>query len=250
MNGLGLTGKTALVTGASRGIGRAIAVRLAADGATVLVHYGQSASAADEVVKQIEAAGGKAVAIGADLGNLAGVEKLAAAVIEHSGGKLDILVNNAGVAEYANLAATTEEAFDRLFQVNVKALFFILQKLVPIVPDGGRIINLSSVVSRTYFPNVLAYSATKGAVDVLTKHLAGELGARGITVNAVAPGAIDTDMSAWVRSDEGAAMAKSTQALQQVGKPEFVADAVAFLASNDARWVTGQVLDASGGAKL
>ena len=127
-----------------------------------------------------------------------------------------------------------------MFTVNVRSLFFITQKILPLIPDGGRIVNLSSVVSRTYFPNVLAYSATKGAVDVLTRHLAAALGARGITVNAVAPGAIDTDMSSWLRKPEGEANAMQMQALQRIGKPEEIADAVSFLAGPDGRWVTGQ----------
>ncbi|MBC7927858.1 MAG: SDR family oxidoreductase [Bryobacteraceae bacterium] len=250
-----LEGKTALVTGASRGIGRAIAVRLAEDGANVLVHYGKSAEAAEEVAGVIRKAGGTAAVLGGDLSSSAGVTELVSGVAKTLGQngvgkKLDILVNNAGIAEYSNLETTTEEYFDRLFQINVKALFFITQNLVNHIPDGGRIVNVSSVVSRAAFPNILPYAATKGAVDVLTRHLASELGPRNITVNSVAPGAIDTDMGAWVRTDEGAAAVRAMQALQETGKPEFVASAVAFLVSSDGHWVTGQVLDASGGSKL
>jgi NAD(P)-dependent dehydrogenase (short-subunit alcohol dehydrogenase family) len=250
-----LTGKIALVTGASRGIGRATALRLAADGAKVIVHYSASETAAREVVTTIEKAGGKAFAVAADLAQTDGAAKLLAAVEaglkQHAwGAEIDILVNNAGVAEYVALADTTVEQFDKLFNVNVRGLFFTVQKFAPKIKEGGRIINVSSVVARTYFAGIPAYSATKGAVDTLTKHLAVELGARAITVNSISPGAIETDMSAWLRSTEGEAVARQIQAIPRVGKPEDVADAIAAVVSPDARWVTGQVIEVGGGTKL
>lgn len=250
-----LEDKIAVVTGASRGIGRAIATRLAADGALVAVHYGKNAAFAEEVVAEIVTAGGKAFAVQADLADNAGPELLIAALDSElnkrtGNSKFDILVNNAGVAEYVDLAQTEQAQFDRVFQVNVKSLFFITKLAVDRIRDGGRIINISSIVSRTSFPGITAYAMTKGAVDVFTLQMAGVLGARGITVNAVAPGATETDMSPWLKEDHGVAMIKQMQALPRVGKPEDVAAVVAFAASSDAGWVTGQVLDASGGAKL
>ncbi|MCA2967980.1 MAG: SDR family oxidoreductase [Acidobacteriaceae bacterium] len=241
-----LTNKIAVVTGASRGIGRATALRLAREGAKVYVHYNGSAEAAAAVVEEIAAAGGAAVAVQADLSTAAGPAKLAGAVE----GEIDILVNNAGVVEYAGLAETTPEQFDRLFTVNVKSLFFLTQALEPRIRPGGRVIHVSSILSHRAFPGLTAYAATKGAVDALTIHLAAQLGAREITVNAVAPGAIDTDASAWLQTEQGQATAKQMQAIPRVGKAEDVADAVAALAGPDGRWITGQVIAVSGGAKL
>lgn len=249
-----LTNKTALVTGASRGIGRAIALRLAADGALVAVHYGRSADEAEQAVRSIIDAGGRAFAVQGDVRTLAGVDalfsSLDAGLAAQGADGLDILVNNAGVAVFEGLAETTEATFDELFDVNVKGLYFVTQRALPRLREHGRIINLSSVVARTSFPGIPAYAATKGAVDTLTVHLAAELGQRQITVNAVAPGAIDTDMSAWLRSDEGAANAHAIQAIKRIGQPEDIAAAVAFLARPDAGWVTGQIIEAGGGTKL
>lgn len=250
-----LNGKVALVTGASRGIGRATAVRLAADGAKVVVHYSASKAAAEEVVGEITKAGGQAFAVAADLSKSGGATELANAVtaglaLKGWGAEIDILVNNAGVAEYVSFGETTEEQFDKLFAVNVKGLFFVTQKFAPRLKQGGRVINISSVVARTFFAGVPAYSATKGAVNTLTTHLAAELGAREITVNSISPGAIETDMSAWVKSEQGEATVKQIQAIPRVGKPEDIADAVAALAGPDGRWVTGQIIEVSGGTKL
>jgi NAD(P)-dependent dehydrogenase (short-subunit alcohol dehydrogenase family) len=250
-----LSGKVAVVTGASRGIGRATAARLAADGAVVAVHYGQNEGPARQLVGEIEAAGGRAFAVGADLGSVAGVRHLFAGLdrgltARVGSAALDVVVNNAGVAPFVALADTDEATFDHLFAVNVKAPFFVAQEAVKRLRDGGRLINLSSVVARTHFPGIPAYSATKGAIDTLTVHLAAELGNRAITVNAVAPGAIDTDMSAWLRSADGEATAKSIQAIPRVGTAADVAAVVAWLAGPDAGWVTGQVIEAGGGTKL
>ena len=246
-----LEGKIALVTGASRGLGRASAQRFARDGATVLAHYGSSKGDADSLVAEIEAAGGRVELLQADLSTADGVAQLVAATKDALGDRsLDILFNNAGVAEFVDFADTDAETLDRQYAVNVRAPFLLSQGLADRIADGGSILFTSSIVAKTYFDGVPAYSITKGAVDTLVRHLAALFGPRGIRVNAVAPGAIDTDMSAWLRSEEGAANAKSIQALQRVGRPDDIAGVAAFLASNDAGWVTGQVLDASGGSKL
>lgn len=242
-----LSHKTALVTGASRGIGAAIAHRLAADGAEVIVHYGAGQAEAAQVVAGIQAAGGKAHAVQADLATDHGPDDLLEAL---KGRRIDILVNNAGVAAYASLQETDAASFDRMATVNMRSLFFVTQKVLPLMPDGGRIVNVSSVVARTHFPGILAYSATKGFVDVLTLHLAADLGPRQITVNAVAPGAIDTRMSSWIREPGGIETLKQVQALDGVGQPAHIAGVVSFLVGPDGAWTTGQVIDASGGTKL
>ena len=250
-----LDGKVALVTGASRGLGRAIALRFASEGATVAVHYGRSADLARDVVSEIESQGGRAFAVGADLTSLAEIEALFESLdekLEALTGRagLDILVNNAGVVEYAEMEATTEAQFDMLFGTNVKGLFFVTQRALSRLRDGGRIINVTSLVSRTVFPGVTAYAMTKGAVDVLTHHLASAMGARGITVNGLAPGAIDTEMNPWLRTAEGEQMALSLQAMQRVGQPDDIANAALLLASRDAGWITANYIDVSGGSKL
>lgn len=239
-----LANKTAVVTGASRGIGRAIALKLAGEGASVIAHYGSSKQAAEDLVAEIKKNGGQAKAVGADLNSPDGAAKLAEAV-----DSVDILVNNAGVAEFGTLESTTEAQFDKLFNVNVKSLFFVAQKLSPKIKDGGRIINVSSVAARLAFPNASAYSATKAAVNALSRSLAGELGPRNINVNAIAPGAIETDMGAPILSD-GGAMIKSLQAFKRIGQPDDVADAVLSLAGPAGRWITGQTIEVSGGTSL
>lgn len=252
-----LEGKVALVTGGSRGIGRAIAEVLAAKGATVAVHYGRSAKAADEVVDGVVKAGGKAFAIGADLTAKDAAKQLFkafdTAVTSHTGGsaKFDILVNNAGVAPFVGFAETTEAQFDEIIAVNVRAPFFIAQEAAGRLNDGGRIINLSSVVARLPAQGLEAYSLSKPAVDSLTKSLANALGARNITVNAVAPGVIETDMTVLLTStDESKEGVIAGQALKRIGKADDVADAVAFLAGPDGRWITGQTIETSGGTSI
>lgn len=250
-----LTGKTALITGASRGIGRAIARKFAQEGAFVVVHYGRSKNEADALVAEIAGAGGRALAAHADMGDVASIhnlfETLDTALTAATGSnRFDILVNNAAIAEYKGLEDTTEESFDRQFDVNVKGTFFTTQQAVPRLNDNGRIINVTSIVTRTNFPGVLAYSMTKGAIEVLTRHLAASLGTRGITVNTLAPGAIDTEMSSWLRTPEGEQMAVGMQSIPRVGKPEDIANAALLLASNEAAWITASYVDASGGAKL
>lgn len=242
-----LQGKTALVTGASRGIGAAIAKRLADDGAEVIVHYGSGADEARAVVSEIEKRGGRATLAQADLAAADGADRLLANIAQS---RIDILVNNAGVAPFAAIEDTDAATFDRLANINMRSLFFVTKGLLPRMPNGGRVINLSSAVSRTFFAGIPAYAATKGFVDTLTLQLAGSLGARGITVNAVAPGAIDTRMSAWIHQPGGSDALKQMQTLDGVGQPEHVAGVVSFLAGPDGAWTTGQVIDASGGTKL
>ena len=245
-----LVSRTALVTGASRGIGRATARALAAAGARVIVHYGNARQEADELVAEIRAAGGKADAVGADLGAPDGAHKLAAEVRKLVGDRLDILVANAGIATAAAIEDQTIGEFDRMFAVNVRAPFFLVQQLLPLFGAGTSIVLLSSLAARASVGLLPAYSATKGAIDTLVKHFAALLGPRGIRVNAVAPGVIDTDMSKFARSEEGREYTLGMQALQRIGKPDDVADVVTFVASDAARWITGETLEASGGSKL
>lgn len=246
-----LAEKTALVTGASRGIGRAIAERLAADGALVAVHYGKDAAAARETVERIERAGGRAFPIGADL-EVAGAADALFAELEAglAGRRLNILVNNAAAAPAGPIETDTAEQFDRLFAVNVKAPYFIIQRALPLLADGGRIVNLSSAVTRIANPAQTSFAMTKGAVETMSRTLALALGERGITVNVVAPGATMTEANASLFPPEAAVFLAGQAALGRVGRAEDVADVVALIASDDARWVTGQVLDASGGLHL
>ncbi|MFI6098243.1 SDR family oxidoreductase [Lentzea sp. NPDC051213] len=252
-----LTGKTALVTGASRGIGRAIAERLGRDGALVVVHYAQDDAAAKEVVATITKSGGKAFAVRSELGVDGDVDLLFDGIesgLAELGAEnaLDILVNNAGIGLPAPIENVDQAGFDRVFAVNVRAPFFITQRALPLLRDGGRIINISSGVTRVAFPDGIAYALTKGALDTFTRTLAKPLGERGITVNSVAPGVIDTDVNAgWLRgNDEAIASVSSSAALGRVGQPEDIGDVVTFLASEDARWITASFLDATGGAFL
>jgi NAD(P)-dependent dehydrogenase (short-subunit alcohol dehydrogenase family) len=245
-----LISRTALVTGASRGIGRAAARALALAGARVIVHYGSGSKEAASLVAEIRAAGGKADAVGADLGAPDGAHKLATEVRKLVGERLDILVANAGVATAASIEDQTVAEFDRMFAVNVRAPFFLVQQLLPLLGEGSSVVLLSSLAARASVGVLPAYAATKGAIDTLVKHLAALLGPRGIRVNAVAPGVIDTDMSNFVRSDEGRDYTLSIQALQRIGHPDDVADVITFLASDAARWVTGDSIQAGGGSKI
>jgi NAD(P)-dependent dehydrogenase (short-subunit alcohol dehydrogenase family) len=246
-----LTNKIALVTGASRGIGRATASRLAEAGARVIVHYSASKAAADDLVDEIRAKGGQADAVGGDLSASDAAHKLAEAIKALGIEKLDVLVNNAGVANLGAIQDQTVEDFDRHFAINVRAPYFLTQQLLPLLGEGSSVIFLSSVVARVAFDGTSAYSATKGAVEVITRNLAKELGPRGIRVNAIAPGAIDTDMAqGFIGSDEGREYVKNMQALKRIGQPDDIADAVLFLASDQSRWVDGRSLEVSGGSNL
>ncbi|MFC9844988.1 SDR family oxidoreductase [Streptomyces sp. NPDC060223] len=245
-----LAGRTALVTGGSRGIGRGIAERLGRDGARVAVHYGSNETAAKETVAAIEAAGGSAFAIGVELGRPGDAEALWEAFDRHAEG-LDILVNNAGIGTSAALGEIDEQEYDKVFAVNVKAPHFIVKHGLGRLRDGGRVVNISSGLARTAaMPDKMAYAMTKGALDVFTRDLSKVLGPRGITVNSVAPGIIDTDVNAGFlhASEEAWAQAASISALGRVGTTADVADVVAFLASDAGRWVTGSWVDATGGS--
>lgn len=244
-----LTGKTALVTGGSRGIGRAIALRLAADGALVAVHYATNEAAAKATVAAIEESGGSAFTLRTELGVPGDAEALWKAFDEHADG-VDILVNNAGIAGAGTIDEVEEADYDRVFAVNAKAPFFIVKHGLGRLRDGGRIINISSGVTKVAFPGMTSYAASKGAVEVLTLTLAQTLGARGITVNAVSPGTIETDIHPWMADPAAKAHAAGFSVFGRVGQPGDVADVVGFLASDDARWVTGQNIDASGGSGL
>ena len=249
----GLGGKVALVTGASRGIGRAIALRLGAQGARVAVHYRKDEAAAKSCVAAIAAAGGAAFAIAADLAALDGPAQLFAAfdaATPQLGAPLDILVNNAGIGSRAPIDTATEAEFDRLVAVNLRSPLFIIQKALPRFADGGRIINVTSTAARIGYAETPVYTATKAALEALTLSVARRLGPRGITVNAVAPGATDTDMNALARDPESAKQIAAETILGRVGQPGDIAAVVAFLASDEARWITGQVIEASGGLRL
>ncbi len=253
-----LAGKVALITGSSSGIGRAAALAFAAEGAAFIgVHYARNVDAAHAVVAEIEALGTKAAAIQADLteGHKAAEElweRFKAAAIEATGSAaIDILVNNAGVAPAVSLADTTEALFDEVFTVNAKAPFFLIQAAAEAIRADGRIINVSTGFTRVAAPTHPAYAASKGALETLTLALAPQFGARRITVNTVMPGVIETPMNAsWITNPEARAQAEALSVFSRVGQPSDVADVITFLASPDARWTTGQVIDATGGTRL
>ena len=253
-----LTNKTALVTGASRGIGKATALALADAGARVLVHYGKSQKEADALVAAIRSNGGSADSVGGDLAAPEGASELAAKVRSLVGEHLDILVANAGISKAGSMENHTVEDFDNLFATNVRAPFFLLQQLLPILGEGSSVIVTTSLVARVSpgapgqpgAPSLPAYAATKGALETLVKHWAAMLGPRGIRVNAVAPGVIETDMSNFTKTEAGRDLTLSIQSLKRIGQPEDVADVVAFLASHSARWVTGASIPVDGGSKL
>jgi 3-oxoacyl-[acyl-carrier protein] reductase len=245
-----LSGKTALVTGASRGIGRSSALALAGAGAQVLVHYGRSAKEAEAVVADIRKAGGRAEAVAADLAALDGAHKLAQRVRAIIGDRLDILVANAGTSKAAAIEDYTVEDFDRLFAVNVRAPFFLVQQLLPVLHQGSSIVLLSSLAARAAVGTLSAYAATKGAIDTLVKHFASVLGARGIRVNAVAPGVVQTGMSSFTGTDAGRDYTLGMQALKRLAEPNDIGGVVAFLASDAARWITGDTVHVDGGSKL
>ena len=248
----GLTGRTALVTGASRGIGQAIACRLAAQGAVVAVHFGTDEAGAAATVDEIERSGGTAFAVRAELGVDDDAETLLAGVEAGLVGQpLDILVNNAAAAPAGPLGTTTRKEFDHLFAVNVRAPYFVIQRALPLLRDGGRIVTISSVATRMANSAQTSFAMTKGAIETMSRTLANELGVRGITVNAVAPGATLTATNRAAFAAPGLAeLIARTTALVRLGGPDDVADVVAFLASDAARWITGQVIDASGGLFL
>ena len=247
-----LAGKTALVTGASRGIGRAIALRLARDGALVAVHYGSSADGAERTVDHIVDAGGKAFAFRAKLGVPGDAETVWAAVDEHVDG-VDIVVNNAGILGGPTPFANVDEpTYDEIFSVNTRTPFFLIQRGLSRIRDGGRIVNVSTRFTHgSRNPALMPYAMSKAALDSLTATVAKELGPRGITVNAIGPGTTNTDMNAArLGTEQARATIAALSPLNRVAEPDDIADIVAFLASDDARWVTGQWIDASGGSML
>ncbi|MGZ3432718.1 MAG: SDR family oxidoreductase [Isosphaeraceae bacterium] len=241
-----LDGKVALVTGASRGIGRAIALRLGQDGAAVVVNYSGNQEAARETVAAIEATNGRAVAVQGDVGKVTDVERLFDAAFEHFG-KLDILVNNAGIMFNKPVADVTEEEYDLIFAVNVKGTFFSCQQAAKRMADGGRIINFSSSTTAMMLPTYGTYVATKGAVEQMSHVLAKELGLRGITVNVVSPGATDTELFGQGKTEQDKQRFAQLAALGRLGQPEDIANVVALLVSDEANWITGQNIRANGG---
>jgi NAD(P)-dependent dehydrogenase (short-subunit alcohol dehydrogenase family) len=245
-----LTNQIALVTGASRGIGQAAARARAQNGARVLVHYGRGREEAELLVSDIRGAGGYAEAIAADLAAVDGAHVLAEKVRKIVDGRLDILVANAGISKSVPIEGLTVEDFDRLFAVNVRAPYFLVQQLLPVLQDGSNVIFVSSLGARSAVGSLAAYSATKGAVDTLVKHFAAALGPRGIRVNAVAPGVVDTEMSNFAHTDSGRQLTMSMQALKRIATPEDLGGVFAFLASDAARWITGHTIAVDGGSKL
>src|SRR6202789_3539399 len=245
-----LSGKTALVTGASRGIGRASALALAKAGAQVIVHYSSAQKEAEAVVDEIRKAGGRAEKVVANLGAPDGAHELAKQVRTIVGDRLDILVANAGISKAASIEDTTVAEFDNLFAVNVRAPFFLVQQLLPVLGNGSSVVLTSSLAARSSVGTLAAYAATKGAIDTLVKHFAAALGARGIRVNAVAPGVVATDMSNFAKTEAGRDFTLNIQALKRMAQPDDIAPVVAFLASDDARWITGDTVQVDGGSKL
>jgi 3-oxoacyl-[acyl-carrier protein] reductase len=219
-------------------------------GAQVLVHYSSGVKEAEAVVAEIRMAGGRADAIAADLSAPDGAHKLARQVRAVVGDRLDILVANAGISKSATIEETTVEDFDKLFAVNVRAPFFLVQQLLPIMGKDSSIVLLSSLGAHAAIGTLSVYAATKGAIDTLVKYFAAALGERGIRVNAVAPGIVATDMSKFAKTDAGQAFALGIQALKRLAQPDDIGDVVAFLASDDARWVSGDTVRVDGGSKL
>lgn len=242
----GLSGKVAIVTGASRGIGREIAERLAENGAKVVVNYASSPAKAEEVVGLIKQGGGEARAIQADISQVAEIERLFRETIEAYGG-IDILVNNAGIMTTKPIAAMTEEDFDQQFAINVKGTYFAIQQAFRHMNSGGRIINFSTSVAGQMFPTYSVYAGTKGAVEQFTRQLAKEFGPKGITINAVAPGPVNTELFTVGKSEEQIAGIVKMNAFGRLGEPDDIAGVVLFLASEESKWITGQTLRVNGG---
>jgi len=242
-----LTGKVAIVTGASDGIGRAIAERLAQDGATIVVNYGKSADKAKQVVVGIEEKGGKAVAIQADMSKVGDVGRLVKDTVRIFG-RLNILVNNAGMFMYKPLVETTEEEFDRMFALNTKGPYFALQEAAKIIQEGGRIVNISTDGTHIGFAGATAYLGSKGALEQFTKGLAHELAPKGITVNTVSPGYTATAM--LPADPTFRQIGEQASPLKRLGIPKDIADIVAFVVSEEARWLTGQNIHAGGGVVM
>ena len=245
-----LSGKTALVTGASRGIGRATALALARAGAQVLVHYHRAEKEADTVIAEIRRSAGRAEKINGDLALKDGPHHLAERVRRVVGQRLDILIANAGVSLSAAIEDTPVDDFDRLFAVNVRAPYFLVQQLLPILCKDSSITFVSSLAAHAAEKNLSAYAATKGAIDTIVTHFAAALGPKGIRVNAVAPGVVETDLSTFTKTATGRDAALGMQALKRIAQPDDIGGVVAFLASDAARWITGDIVRVDGGSKL
>lgn len=245
-----LSGKVAIVTGASKGIGAAIAKALAAQGASVVVNYASSKAGADAVVTAIAQKGGRAVAVGGDVSKAGDAQGIVDAALK-AFGRLDILVNNSGVYEFSPLEAVSEQQFHRMFNINVLGLLLVTQAAAKHLPEGGSIINIGSAVTRITPPNSSVYTATKGAVDAITGVLARELGARKIRVNTISPGIVETEgsVAAGFIGSEFEQNARQQASLGRTGRPDDIGDIAAFLASEEARWLTGEQLIASGGLR-
>ena len=252
MDGI-LKDKVALVTGGSRGIGRAIALRLARDGALVCVHYGANRDGADATVKEISTNGGKAFVVGADLRDAAAIKEMFATLdqelAKRGSNGIDILVNNAGIGGGGSIKTVSADALSNLVDTNIKGLFFVTQHAIPRLRNDGRVINISSMVSLAAYPGSIAYAMTKAAVNSFSRSLALELAPRGITVNAVAPGATDTDFLSKLTPEYRQIVIDGT-AMKRMGRPEDIAGMIAFLAGPESGWVTGQVIAVSGGMHL
>ena len=241
-----LDNKTAIVTGGSRGIGANLCECLAAAGASVVVNYASNADAAAEVVKKIEAAGGKAVAVQADVSQSADVTKLFD-VTQQEFGKVDILVNNAGVVHYKTIEETTDQEFARLMQINVNGVFYGMREASKRLADGGRVISISTSAALMFLPTYGPYCATKGAIEQLSRSLAKELGPRAITSNIVSPGPTETEMFLGNNEEEKIDRMRKLAALGRLGRPEDMGPVITFLASDEGGWITGQVIPVNGG---
>ncbi|GIO12746.1 3-ketoacyl-ACP reductase [Cohnella xylanilytica] len=243
---MSLNGKVAIVTGASRGIGRQTAIHLAMSGAKVVVNYASNRGSADEVVQAIEQAGGEAAAIRADVSKVSEVEALFAETLERFG-RVDILINNAGVMETTLLPDVTEEIFDRQFAINVKGTYFASQQAMKHMAPGGTIVNFSTSVSGAMLPGYSVYAATKGAVEQLTRQLAKEFGPKDIVINCIAPGQVATELFLNGKSEEQVDYYRRMNAFGRLGEPEDIANAIDLLVSDKARWMTGQTIRVNGG---
>ena len=246
-----MTKKTALITGASRGIGAATAKALSADGYHVIVHYGENREKAEAVAEQIRSAGGSADIVGANLAEPDAAHALADEVKRLCGGQLHALILNAGIMPMSDLADCTPETFDQIFHINLRSPFFLLQQLSPVLAEGASVVFLSSLTARRVTGTVAAYGSMKAALESLTRRAAAELGPRWIRVNAVAPATTASETIApWTNTEEGREMTISTQALKRIAQPDDIADAISLLCTDKARWITGAVIPVDGGAML
>lgn len=241
-----LEGKVAIVTGASRGIGRAIALKLASNGASVVVNYASNADKAQAVVAEIAKLGSQAISLPADVSQVADIQRLFEQTIAHFG-KVDILVNNAAIMLYKPIIEVTEAEFDKILATNIKGTYFACQQAALHMANGGRIINFSSTATALMLPTYSAYVATKGAVEQITRALTKELGAKEITINTVSPGPTDTELFRQGKTEAQIDRLAQMAALGRLGEVQEIADVVAFLASDEARWITGQNIRVNGG---